>query len=691
MSRSRSASSSFPLALILAAALAGGIVSTAAPAMAEGAEGNESIESMGPRWSQDPWPAAAPASTAPSSTATNPLRPLRPLRLADTVALPPFAALAPASTGARDELAALRIWNLAVRSPQRNGFSRTLPEALPVRLEPAAAAEHGARQEGPAATAAGAGWLRWTARVRVEDSYRLRLHLARVRLPAAAQLWVYGGGGGPAVAFGRELTAPEGDLWTPSVGGPEITLELALPAGAGGAGAAAFELDRVLEMVRPEMAAGVGTAALQAGKAAGSGLTSLINLRGPRGLTQQAGPAGTAAPGGVVTPSADTGCIIDGSCVSSSTLGIIASYRHAVGELFFMKDGNGYLCSGGLLNDKASSGTPYLLTANHCFSTQAPASSLQVFWDDETSSCNGAAPPLDSLPQSNGATLLASSLQSDFTFVQLGSVPGNRYYLGWTTAAVPDGAVLSRLSFPCPDCPGGNPLAEVYSSTRRTVSPAYGDCGVDADGRDWSNLTDFLYSTADQGATFPGSSGSPEVDAAGLVVGQLLGACGTQAGLGFPCSAPTFYNVVDGAFAVSYRSISHWLNPGSGAGACVPDAATLCIDDQPGDQRFKVQVPFHTGQSGGISGNGNPVALGGVGFTRAGLYWFFSPDNPELLIKVLNGCSLDGHYWVFVSGGTNVGVTVNVTDTQTGHAWTRTNVDGTPLATIQDTLALPCS
>ncbi|MBV8200166.1 MAG: hypothetical protein JOZ15_06040 [Acidobacteria bacterium] len=74
-----------------------------------------------------------------------------------------------------------------------------------------------------------------------------------------------------------------------------------------------------------------------------------------------------------------------------------------------------------------------------------------------------------------------------------------------------------------------------------------------------------------------------------------------------------------------------------------------------------------------------------------GLFWFFSPDNPELLVKVLNGCSLGGHYWIFVSGGTNAGLTVTVTDTQTGHAWTRTNADGTPVPTIEDTSALPCS
>ena len=51
-----------------------------------------------------------------------------------------------------------------------------------------------------------------------------------------------------------------------------------------------------------------------------------------------------------------------------------------------MVNGSGFACTGGLLADLPGSGTPYLLTANHCISTQAAASSLQVF--------SGTAPPL---------------------------------------------------------------------------------------------------------------------------------------------------------------------------------------------------------------------------------------------------------------------------------------------------------
>src|ERR1700736_3011868 len=77
------------------------------------------------------------------------------------------------------------------------------------------------------------------------------------------------------------------------------------------------------------------------------------------------------------------------------------------------------------------------------------------------------------------------------------------------------------------------------------------------------------------------------------------------------------------------------------AGACVPSAVTLCIDDQAGDRRWQGSVSFHTAEGGGRSGNGNAIALGSLGVAHGGLFWFFSGDNPEMLIKVLNACTLN--------------------------------------------------
>ena len=58
-----------------------------------------------------------------------------------------------------------------------------------------------------------------------------------------------------------------------------------------------------------------------------------------------------------------------------------------------------------------------------------------------------------------------------------------------------------------------------------------------------------------------------------------------------------------------------------------------------------------------------------------------------MVVKVLDGCALNGHAWVFAGGLTNVGVTLKVTDTTTGaNALTRTRRIP-PSKPIQDTAA----
>ncbi|HEY2295481.1 MAG TPA: hypothetical protein VGM86_32660 [Thermoanaerobaculia bacterium] len=122
---------------------------------------------------------------------------------------------------------------------------------------------------------------------------------------------------------------------------------------------------------------------------------------------------------------------------------------------------------------------------------------------------------------------------------------------------------------------------------------------------------------------------------------------------------------------------------------CVPSSTVLCLDDTPGDRRFQVTATYHTVQAGGLSGQGHAVQLAPVGLTRGGLFWFFSPDNPEVLVKVLNGCAVTNHFWVYISAGTNVGFDVTVSDTDFfGMMKTYTNPDLTPAPPIQDVAAL---
>ena len=114
-------------------------------------------------------------------------------------------------------------------------------------------------------------------------------------------------------------------------------------------------------------------------------------------------------------------------------------------------------------------------------------------------------------------------------------------------------------------------------------------------------------------------------------------------------------------------------------GDCVEDGTTMCLRT---DQRFRVQANWRTAQGGG-----GPARVIPFGPTDSGLFYFFEDDNAEVLVKVLDGCAVNGHYWVFVAAATDVEYTLTVTDTQTSQDSVYTNALGTPAPAITDTTA----
>jgi hypothetical protein len=133
-----------------------------------------------------------------------------------------------------------------------------------------------------------------------------------------------------------------------------------------------------------------------------------------------------------------------------------------------------------------------------------------------------------------------------------------------------------------------------------------------------------------------------------------------------------------------------WL-AGESGGSCVPDNTTLCIDNVPGDGRFRVRVTYDTTLGGGLSGSALASSTLGMGARTGGLFTFFDPAVPEMLFKIVNGCGSTGHFWIFYSAGTNAGFTVTVNDLVGGGApWTHTNPDLVAAAPVQDIFALPC-
>lgn len=107
---------------------------------------------------------------------------------------------------------------------------------------------------------------------------------------------------------------------------------------------------------------------------------------------------------------------------------------------------------------------------------------------------------------------------------------------------------------------------------------------------------------------------------------------------------------------------------------CADDERTLCLN-----KRFRVKASWTT--LAGLSGLAHAVKL----TPDTGYLWFFSSANVEMVVKVLDGCPLNGHYWLFAGGLTNVQVKLTVTDTQTGIVKTYNNPQSTAFQPIQDT------
>jgi hypothetical protein len=121
--------------------------------------------------------------------------------------------------------------------------------------------------------------------------------------------------------------------------------------------------------------------------------------------------------------------------------------------------------------------------------------------------------------------------------------------------------------------------------------------------------------------------------------------------------------------------------PAVDGGPCFASTTRLCL----AAGRFAVDVAWADPFGG--SGPGVAVPL----TEDTGAFWFFSEENLELMVKVLDACPVNGHAWVFAGGLTNVEVELTVTDTRTGDLRVYRNAQGQASQPIQDTAAFLCT
>jgi hypothetical protein len=248
----------------------------------------------------------------------------------------------------------------------------------------------------------------------------------------------------------------------------------------------------------------------------------------------------------------DVSCYADWKAVSSG-----------VGLYIFQSGGASYACSGALINNSKNDSTPYFLTADHCISDATEAKTVEVYWNYETSACNGSAPGLSGLPRTLGATYLASKSinYGDFSLIRLSPLPTNvpLTFYGWNSSAtaVAMGDTLVGIHHPKADF--------------KRISFGVRDPDMAAQvGTEYAPSNMFYQVRETSGRIEPGSSGSPLFNSSKMIVGTL-----TYGPSGTACSISPF-SAGYGRFSTAYPALAPYLSPTtSGGGGTTTPAATL--------------------------------------------------------------------------------------------------------------------
>ena len=324
------------------------------------------------------------------------------------------------------------------------------------------------------------GTITWTYNLGVPGAKAVRVHFSRFDLPDGARVVLAGTSTAAPDGYTGRGVNDNGEFWTAPMSGDDLTIQYQAPAGV--SDTPIIEIDAVSHLYRD------------------------FPDPNPVGQDQK--------------PTADTtsllSCQQDVNCYAANT-----TARDAVGAMIFTDSGYTYACTGALLNDvDPNTYAGYFLTANHCLSTQAVVDTLVVYWFYQTDTCNGTVPNKYSLPKSTGGTLLATSSNSDFTFLRLADDPNaGQGFAAWNATTTPSQVIGIHH-------PEGSYKRISYGALT-SQSPT---CSGLSRSRFW-------YLDWTTGITQEGSSGSPLFNSNWEVVGQLYGVCynvGTTPGCNNP-------------------------------------------------------------------------------------------------------------------------------------------------------------
>ncbi|HTE39921.1 MAG TPA: serine protease [Steroidobacteraceae bacterium] len=235
-------------------------------------------------------------------------------------------------------------------------------------------------------------------------------------------------------------------------------------------------------------------------------------------------------------------CNIDVACPPSTSTWV--SHGLSVGKyIVTTQSGDSGSCTGTLVNTNTQTTPPnYFLTANHCVSTVAEATSMHFYWFFRRATCGGAAPTTVT-ETLGGATFIKTVPANDATLVQLNAAPpAGTVLAAWTTTSLNSSEAVVGLHHPRGDL-------MKYSAGTQQGFTSYSNDTI-------NSSASHIRVQWNQGTTEGGSSGSALFNAGGQLVGTLHGG-------GASCSTlalPDWY----GRFDQAYVGLQPWLTPGVG-------------------------------------------------------------------------------------------------------------------------------
>lgn len=195
-------------------------------------------------------------------------------------------------------------------------------------------------------------------------------------------------------------------------------------------------------------------------------------------------------------------CNYDVDCVMGSIDSMKNINKKSVG---LMITNNNSFCTGALINNTSNDGTPYFLTANHCYSNPATWS-FRFKWISPNPVCaqNLQSTNTTGYLTISGATLKAKRYESDFCLVQINNAIPSTWDVKW--------AGWDRSTTAPPSVFGiHHPAGAIMKVCLDNGAPSsFNDNGNYWQVNDWA-----------QGVTEGGSSGSPLFNHQGRIIGQL--------------------------------------------------------------------------------------------------------------------------------------------------------------------------